>query len=142
MKLKEILKNNVYSHFDGTNPTLTGSGLDAITPFFNDIEEFNGKNIEVIHSLDNLVTVKGVENLGENVKIQTLFLIDDDVFIRCTSDSLKTLNENIKQQKLYSEEVVELVALEMVSWAIENIGNISAQSGKKFDEVLGKYKNK
>jgi hypothetical protein len=89
MKLKEILKNNVYSHFDGTNPTLTGSGLKALKPFFNDIEEFNGKTIEVIDTLDGLVTVKGVENLRENVKIQTLFLIDDDVFIRCTADSLK-----------------------------------------------------
>jgi hypothetical protein len=89
MKLKEILKNNVYSHFDGTNPTLSGSGLKALKPFFNDIEEFNGKTIEVIDTLDGLVTVKGVENLRENVKIQTLFLIDDDVFIRCTADSLK-----------------------------------------------------
>lgn len=106
MKLKEILKNNVYSHFDGTNPTLSGSGLKALTPFFNDIEEFNGKNIQVIDTLDGLVTVKGVENLRENVKIQTLFLIDDDVFIRCTADSLKI-------ESLYKHEETYTDGLEM-----------------------------
>jgi hypothetical protein len=184
MKLKEILKNNVYSHFDGTNPTLSGSGLKALKPFFNDIEEFNGKTIEVIDTLDGLVTVKGVENLRENVKIQTLFLIDDDVFIRCTADSLKIeslyktsslemgqipakeetnqtavewLAEQYnlvgtaeheqaklmeKEQKGYSEEEVELIANEMVNWAIDNIGNPNPQSGKKFDEVISKFKNK
>ncbi|MFY8161971.1 MAG: hypothetical protein ACOVNU_11625 [Candidatus Kapaibacteriota bacterium] len=42
--------------------------------------------------------------------------------------------------ELYSEEVVELIANEMANWAIDNIGNINAQSGEKFDEVLSKYK--
>ena len=46
-----------------------------------------------------------------------------------------------KQQKGYSEETVELIANEMVNWTIDNIGNPNAQSGKKFDEVLNKYKN-
>jgi hypothetical protein len=47
-----------------------------------------------------------------------------------------------KQQQGYSEEEVELIANEMVNWAIDNIGNPNPQSGKKFDEVLSKYKNK
>ena len=47
-----------------------------------------------------------------------------------------------KQQQGYSEEEVELIANEMVNWAIDNIGNSNPQSGKKFDEVLAKYKNK
>jgi hypothetical protein len=89
MKLYEILKNNTNLQLEGTNPTLTGQGLEVLIPFFKDIEEFEGKNIEVIESVDNLVTVKGTVNLQENVKIQTIFLIDDDVFIRCTPDSLK-----------------------------------------------------
>ena len=88
MKIYEILKNNTSSQLEGTNPTLTGQGLEVLIPFFKDIEEFEGKNIEVIESVDNLVTVKGTVNLQENVKIQTIFLIDDDVFIRCTPDSL------------------------------------------------------
>jgi hypothetical protein len=42
----------------------------------------------------------------------------------------------------FSEEEVELVANEMVNWAIDNIGNPFPQSGKKFDEVIAKFKNK
>jgi hypothetical protein len=43
---------------------------------------------------------------------------------------------------MYSEEEVELIANEMVNWAIDNIGNPLPQSGKKFDEVIAKFKNK
>jgi hypothetical protein len=55
---------------------------------------------------------------------------------------IKEAKEMEKQQQGYNEKVVELVALEMVTWSIDKIGNISTQSGKKFDEVLSKYKNK
>ena len=48
--------------------------------------------------------------------------------------------EEPKQERMYSEEEVELIANEMVNWAIDNIGNPFPQSGKKFDEVLAKYK--
>ncbi len=30
----------------------------------------------------------------------------------------------------------------MVNWAIDNVGNPNPQSGKKFDEVIAKFKNK
>ena len=50
--------------------------------------------------------------------------------------------EEPKQERSYSEEEVELIANEMVNWAIDNIGNPNPQSGKKFDEVLNKFKNK
>lgn len=90
MKLNEILKNNTSFQIVGGNPTITGADLKALIPFFNDIDEFVGKTIEVIESPDNLVTMKGVESLKENVTIQTLFLIDDDVYIRCTVDSIKS----------------------------------------------------
>ena len=48
--------------------------------------------------------------------------------------------EEPKQERMYSEEEVELIANEMVNWAIDNIGNPFPQSGKKFDEVIAKYK--
>jgi hypothetical protein len=47
-----------------------------------------------------------------------------------------------QQEQMYSEEEVELIANEMVNWAIDNIGNQNPQSGKKFDEVIAKYKKK
>lgn len=47
-----------------------------------------------------------------------------------------------QNKNLYSEEEVELIANEMVNWAIDNIGNPNPQSGKKFDEVIAKYKKK
>lgn len=45
-------------------------------------------------------------------------------------------------ERMYSEEEVELIANEMVNWAIDNVGNPNPQSGKKFDEVIIKFKNK
>jgi hypothetical protein len=45
-----------------------------------------------------------------------------------------------KQEERYSEEEVELITNEMVNWAIDNIGNPNPQSGKKFDEVIAKFK--
>ena len=43
-------------------------------------------------------------------------------------------------QSRFSLEQVELIANEMVNWAIDNIGNSNLESGKKFDEVINKYK--
>ena len=42
---------------------------------------------------------------------------------------------------LYSEEVVELIANEMVKWTIDNVGNPDAKSSEKFDEIMKKYKD-
>ena len=47
-----------------------------------------------------------------------------------------------KQEELYNEKEVELIANEMVNWAIDNVGNPNPQSGRKFDEVIAKFKNK
>ena len=55
---------------------------------------------------------------------------------------IKPFLEMEKQQQGYSEEEVELIANEMVNWAIDNIGNPNPESGKKFDEVMAKFKNK
>jgi len=54
---------------------------------------------------------------------------------------IKEAKEMERSQQGYSDTVVELIALEMVNWAIVNIGNISAKSGEKFNEVLNKHKN-
>ena len=47
-----------------------------------------------------------------------------------------------QDKNLYSEDVVEIIANEMVCWAIANVGNQNPKSGKKFDEVIAKYKRK
>jgi len=47
-----------------------------------------------------------------------------------------------QQERSYSEEEVELIANKMVNWAIDNIGNTNPESGKKFDEVISKFKKK
>ena len=52
---------------------------------------------------------------------------------------LKVWNECAQENK-FSEKEVELIAHEMVNWALDNVGNQNAQSGKKFDEVLNKFK--
>lgn len=49
--------------------------------------------------------------------------------------------EHYLKQKMFTEEQVELITKEMVNWALDNIGNPDAKSGKKFDEVISKYKN-
>jgi hypothetical protein len=43
---------------------------------------------------------------------------------------------------MYSEKEVELIANEMVNWAIDNVGNPNPKSGRKFDEVIAKFKKK
>jgi hypothetical protein len=47
-----------------------------------------------------------------------------------------------QQERSYSEQEVELIANEMVNWTIDNIGNPNPQSGKKFDEIMSKFKKK
>jgi hypothetical protein len=47
-----------------------------------------------------------------------------------------------KEKISYSEEEVELITNEMVMWTIDNIGKQNPQSGKKFDEIIGKFKKK
>ena len=55
---------------------------------------------------------------------------------------IEQAKEMEKQQKGYSKIEVELIAYEMVNWTLDNVGNSSVQSGKKFDEVISKFKNK
>lgn len=78
------------------------------------------------------------ENVAEELR-NKLSATEKQIWI---NGYLLALTEQNKRKKSYSEIEVELIAYEMVNWAIDNIGNISAQSGKKFDEVIAKFKNK
>ena len=68
-----------------------------------------------------------------------------EILDRLSTDDLQKLSlvlsgMEFQSKRMYSEEEVELIANEMVNWAIDNIGNPFPQSGKKFDEVIAKYK--
>jgi hypothetical protein len=55
---------------------------------------------------------------------------------------IEQAKEMEKEQKGFSDVEVELIANEIVNWTIDNIGNPNPQSGKKFDEIMSKFKNK
>ena len=62
-------------------------------------------------------------------------------------DAIQTLEKALaillkRQESMYSEKEVELIANEMVNWAIDNVGNPNPHSGRKFDEVISKFKKK
>lgn len=68
----------------------------------------------------------------------------DKVF---NDDAIQTLEKALaillkRQEHMYSVNEVELIANEMVNWAIDNVGNPNPQSGRKFDEVITKFKKK
>jgi len=68
----------------------------------------------------------------------------DKVF---SDDVIQTLEKALaillkRQERMYNENEVELIANEMVNWAIDNVGNPNPQSGRKFDEVIAKFKKK
>lgn len=89
--------------------------------------------------------MKNKETLEEFVHFNDKWCNEMKKHSKCVLiDLLKhSYKKNIKMsERMYSEEEVELIANEMVNWAIDNIGNPNPQSGKKFDEVLNKFKNK
>ena len=59
--------------------------------FFEDFEELNGQTIEIIEesNLKKLITVKGFDCLNEKIGLNAIFLLNDDVFVRCTEDSVR-----------------------------------------------------
>jgi hypothetical protein len=70
-----------------------------------------------------------------------------EILDRLSTDELQKLSlvlsgMEIQSKRMYSEEEVELIANEMVNWAIDNVGNPDPQSGKKFDEVMTKFRKK
>jgi hypothetical protein len=89
MKLKELLGQIIPVYGMSSGPGLTGEELNNLVPLFQGIEEFEGKNVEVVENVGDLVTVIGTDSLQENIKLQSVFLLNGDVHIRCTKYSLK-----------------------------------------------------
>jgi hypothetical protein len=52
----------------------------------------------------------------------------------------KELKEETKNK--FTEKEVESICIEMVNWAIDNIGNPNAKSGEKFKQVIKQFKKK
>ena len=96
------------------------------------------------------------ETISQKIRFQMDIISDDfengvqtsmKVFYKVLEDLLfyAEKEEALKQEKdkkMYSEEEVELIANEMVNWAIDNIGSPFPQSGKKFDEVKRYFPSK
>jgi hypothetical protein len=106
-------------------------------------EESKKETLEEYDIKDNKIML-----LEEYLECVNMYL--DDLKLPRTDDKgdeysivgrIKILQKE-KDQNKFSEEEVELVALEMVTWAISNIGNISTKSGEKFDEVMAKFRKK
>lgn len=79
------------------------------------------------------------EDFINGAKWQAGKVFNDDV-IQTLEKALAILLK--RQERMYNENEVELIANEMVNWAIDNVGNPNPQSGRKFDEVISKFKKK
>lgn len=79
------------------------------------------------------------EDFINGAKWQADKVFNDDV-IQTLEKALAILLK--RQERMYNENEVELIANEMVNWAIDNVGNPNPQSGRKFDEVIAKFKKK
>jgi hypothetical protein len=110
MKIKDYLEtlpeNNNISGMKG----LFGKELKILEPYFESIDELKGKKIEIIEEIHivgkpnmkitnegvfvehetepKLLTIKGIDGIGENVKLYSIFLQNDDVIVRCSEDSV------------------------------------------------------
>lgn len=110
MKIKDYLKtlpdNINISGLKG----LFGKELKVLETYFENIEEFKGKKIEIIEELKmigepiiemtnngisfkneiepEVLTIKGTEHLKENIQLYSIFLQDDHVFVRCSKNSI------------------------------------------------------
>jgi len=93
---------------------------------------------------DSKNTYKIIIQQEEESKKETLEEIANKLSIKEAKDLdlfLKGIEwQKEKDKNKFSEEEVELIANEMVNWAIDNIGNPFPQSGKKFDEVMAKFR--
>jgi hypothetical protein len=140
--LEWFVKNPSCEEVDVENPLIANVsdfGYKIIIPK----EEPKKETLEDYDIKDNKIML-----LEEDLECVNMYL--DDLKLPRTDDKgneysivgrIKILQQE-QDKKLYSEEEVELIANEMVNWAIHNIGNPNPQSGKKFDEVVAKFKNK
>jgi hypothetical protein len=110
MKIKDYLEtlpeNNNLLGMKG----LVGKELKILEPYFESIDELKGKKIEIIEKIHvfeklnmkitdegvlvehetepKLLTLKGIDGIGENVKLYSICLQNDDVIVRCSEDSV------------------------------------------------------
>lgn len=110
--------------------------LEEESPMNNLLKDLKQTKISVKESID---TIK-----DEFMRYQINIFVQKtlDAVIYRIENELLEIESKWQQQQRYSEEEVELIANEMVNWAIDNIGNQNPQSGKKFDEVIAKFKKK
>jgi hypothetical protein len=94
MKIKEYLKDLTHNHITLIKG-LVGEQLIALEPYFDNIEELKDKNITIIDPLNQnendplLINVKGFDDLKKDIQLYSIYLEGDDVFVRCTVNSLK-----------------------------------------------------
>jgi hypothetical protein len=135
-----------------TDQDLIKDGVQAIDDEFLELFVKNPSCEEVkvelhVGSLrwsDSKNTYKIIIQQEEESKKETLEEIANKLSIKEAKDLdlfLKGIEwQKEKDRNKFSEEEVELIANEMVNWAIDNIGNPFPQSGKKFDEVMAKFR--
>lgn len=109
MKIKDYLKKLLEK---SVNKSLVGKELKVIEPYFENIDELKDKKVEIIEEISNvgepkikittegffvkqetypkLSTIKGFDGLKDNIKIYSIFLQNDDIYVRCSEDSIKT----------------------------------------------------
>ena len=94
MLIKDYLKDLTRNHITLVKG-LVGEQLRALEPYFSNIEELKDRNIEIIDVLNQndsdplIINVKGFDDLKKDIQLYSIYLEEDDVFVRCTVNSLK-----------------------------------------------------
>lgn len=123
----------------GTNKKEIMANLPNGDDFFKQetLEEAALKHCDMLDKFPALINP--LFSFKEGAKWQADKVFNDDV-IETLEKALAILLK--RQERMYNENEVELIANEMVNWAIDNVGNPNPQSGRKFDEVIAKFKKK
>jgi hypothetical protein len=134
MKIKDYLETLPEDLNISGMKGLFGKELKILEPYFESIDELKGKKIEIIEELNmvgepimemtnegvsfkqeiepKLLTIKGVDDLKENVKLYSIFLQNGDVIVRCSEDSIiskiEILINEIKSSKYYNGDLSDL----------------------------------
>jgi len=110
MKIKDYLETLPENINISGMKGLFGKELKILEPYFESIDELKGKKIEIIEEINmvgepimemtnegvsfkqetepKLLTIKGIDGIGENIKLYSIFLQNGDVIIRCSEDSV------------------------------------------------------
>ena len=109
MKIKDYLETLPENINISGMKGLLGKELKILEPYFESIDELKGKKIEIIEEINmvgepimemtndgvsfkqetepKLLTIKGIDGLGDSVKLYSIFLQNGDVIVRCSEDS-------------------------------------------------------